>query len=84
MAGVKNKSEDLRNHLFATIEALQDPDDPMDIDRARTVANVAGKLIDLGKLEVDYIKATGDDRGSAFLEHNGQKALPTGKEDKSG
>jgi hypothetical protein len=32
---MKNKIEDLRNHLFATLEARQDTEKPMEIDRAR-------------------------------------------------
>lgn len=56
---MKNKIEDLRNHLFATLEALQDKDNPMDIDRARAVAEVAGVIVDSAKVEVDYVKLTG-------------------------
>jgi hypothetical protein len=41
----KNKIEDLRNHLFATIESLLDQDQPMDIERARVVAEVANAVI---------------------------------------
>ena len=31
---MKNKIDDLRNHLFATLEALQDEDNPMELERA--------------------------------------------------
>jgi len=41
---MKNKIEDLRDHLFATLEALQDKDQPMDISRAKAIADV-GKVI---------------------------------------
>ena len=58
---MKNKLTDLRDHLFETIEALKDKEDPMDIDRARTVALVADKLIQSAKVEVDFINATGAD-----------------------
>lgn len=64
---MKNKIEDLRNHLFATIEALQDEDKPMDIARANAIANVAGKVIDSAKVEVEFIKATGQSRGTGFI-----------------
>ncbi len=63
---MKNKIEDLRNHLFATLEDLRDKDQPMDIARARAVAEVAGKIIDSAKVEVDFIKATGG-KGSGFV-----------------
>lgn len=63
---MKNKIEDLRNHLFATLEALQDDEKPMDIDRAKAVAIVADKLIQSAKVEVDFINATGAS-GSGFI-----------------
>lgn len=50
---------ELRKHLFATIEALNDKDSPMDIERARTVSEVAQTIINSAKVEVEYAKATG-------------------------
>jgi hypothetical protein len=64
---VKNKIEDLRNHLFATLEALQDKDTPMEIERAKAVAEVAKVIVDSAKVEVDFAKATGQVSGSGFL-----------------
>lgn len=63
---MKNSIVDLRNHLFATLEALQDKDEPMDIERAKTIALVSGKLIDSAKVEVQYLEVTGQ-RGSSFI-----------------
>ena len=57
---MKNKITDLRNHLFATLEALQDPDNPMDIDRARAVADVGQVIVNSVKVEVDFIRAISD------------------------
>ncbi|WP_396615543.1 hypothetical protein ACHZ97_14820 [Lysobacter soli] len=74
---MKNKIEDLRNHLFATLEALQDEDKPMDIARANAIANVAGKVIDSAKVEVEFIKATGGSRGTGFIpDEEKRPALP--------
>lgn len=56
---MRNKIEDLRNHLFATLEALQDKEKPMEIERAKTIAHVAQVIINSAKVEVDYIEATG-------------------------
>lgn len=56
---MKNKIDDLRNHLFATIEALSDPDKPMDLDRAKAIADVAQVIINSAKVEVDYINKVG-------------------------
>lgn len=57
---MKNKIEDLRNHLFATLEALQDEDKPMDLDRARTIADVAQTIINSAKVEVEFVKVSGE------------------------
>lgn len=72
----KNKIEDLRNHLFATLEALQDEENPMPIDRARAIADVAQVIVNSAKVEVDFIKATGSDRGTGFIP---EKGLPSGE-----
>lgn len=57
---MKNKIEDLRDHLFETIEALKDPDNPMDIERARAVNELGGTLVDSAKVEVAYLKEVGE------------------------
>lgn len=62
-----NKMDDLRNHLFETLEALKDKDEPMDLDRARAVADVAKVLIESAKVEVDFLKVTGAVRSTDFL-----------------
>jgi len=64
---MKNKIEDLRNHLFATLEALQDEESPMDIDRAKAVADVAQVIVNSAKIEVDYLRATGREQGTGFI-----------------
>lgn len=64
---MKNQIEDLRNHLFAALEALSDADKPMEIDRARAIADVGKTIIESAKVEVDYLKVTGAIRGSAFM-----------------
>ena len=79
---MKNKIEDLRNHLFATIEALLDEDKLMDIDRAKAVADVAQVMINSAKVEVEFMKTTGG-TGSGFIENTGRNpaALRAVKED---
>jgi len=64
---VKNTMEDLRNHLFATIEALQDPEKPMDVERARAINQTAQTLINSAKVEVDYIEVTGHQGNGKFF-----------------
>lgn len=58
---------DVRNELMATLVALRDRDNPMDVDRARAVAQVAAVLVDTAKVENEYLKLSGQDR-SDFLE----------------
>lgn len=62
----KNKIEDLRNHLFATIEGLMDEEKPMEIDRAKAVADVAQVIINSAKVEVDYLNKIGG-KSSGFM-----------------
>ena len=64
---MKNKIDDLRNHLFETLEALKDEDKPMDLARARAIADVARVVIDSAKVEVDFLKVTGQLRSTDFL-----------------
>lgn len=74
---MKNKIEDLRNHLFVAIEGLLDTDNPMDVNRAKAVADVAQVLINSAKVEVDFLKVTGQETGSGFIP-NETPQLPGG------
>jgi len=65
--------EELRKHLFETIEALKDKSKPMDIDRAKTIADVAQVVINSAKVEVDFMRMRGD-KGSGFVPP--EKQLP--------
>ena len=63
----RNKINDLRNHLFEVIEMLKD-DEPnsMTIEKAETIAQVAQVIINTGKLETDYIRATDGVRRTTY------------------
>jgi len=63
---MQNKIEDLRNHLFATLEALRDTDKPMDLDRAKTISEVAQTIINSAKAETEHLKVIGG-KGSGFV-----------------
>lgn len=78
---MKNKIEDLRNHLFVTIEQLLDKDDPMDITRAKAVSNAAQSIINSAKVEVDFLRVTGGIEGSGFIPYEPRKSLPQGRPD---
>lgn len=63
----KNKIDDLRNHLFETLEALKDKDEPMDLDRARAIGDVAKVIIESAKVEVDFLRVTGALKSTGFI-----------------
>lgn len=57
---MKNKIEDLRNHLFETLEALKDDEKPMEIDRARAIVDVSRAIIDSAKAETQHLQIVGE------------------------
>lgn len=71
MKNEKPHIETLRESLLGTLADLRDRKNPMDPARARAIADVAGVLVDSARVEVDYIKATGQET-SNFLD--GMKA----------
>lgn len=58
-----NNPDELRKHLFETIIALKDEENPMDIERARAVSDTAQTLINLAKVEVEHMKVTQSTEG---------------------
>ena len=69
---MKNTLGDLNNHLFATLERLNDEDlhgEKLveEIQRARTIANVSRQIIDTGRLALDALKLR-DQHNDADLE----------------
>lgn len=52
---------ELRTELLATLRDLRNRSNPMEPDRARAVAHVASVLVDSARVEVDYLKVTGQD-----------------------
>lgn len=64
----KNNIETLRDHLFTTLEKLNDKDNPMDIQRADAIAKVSQVIINSAKVEVEFIKETAG-TGTNFIEH---------------
>jgi hypothetical protein len=80
---VKNKIDDLRNHLFETIEALKDDEKPMELACARAIADVAKVLVESAKVEVDFLKVTGAVRSTGFLPDGEQIAVPAAAVEKA-
>ena len=72
----RNKINDLRNHLFEVIEMLKDDEvNSMTIEKAETIAQVAQVIINTGKLETDYIRATDGRRSNYQTEFINQNLL---------
>lgn len=65
---MSNTIADLRKHLFDTIAALKDDKKPMEIDRAKTIADVAQVVINSAKVEVDFMRMRGEgSAGTGFI-----------------
>ncbi len=62
-----NDINELREHLFATLRGLRDKDNPMEIDRARAVRQVAATLVDSARVEVEMLRVTGEQVGTGFI-----------------
>ncbi len=60
----KNGIDDLRDHLFAALEGLADKEQPMDIDRAKAISEVAKTIIESAKAETDLLRVTGGEPAS--------------------
>ena len=65
---MKNKHQDLNNHLFAALEALHDLDKPMEVERAKAIAMVGNTLIASAKLEIEMRKMTDGVVDSGFFQ----------------
>lgn len=62
----KDKIQDLRHHLFETIEMLKDGD--MEIDKAKAISEVAQVIINSAKVEVQFLKEMGSKRHTGFMQ----------------
>jgi hypothetical protein len=65
----------LRGHLFNTLTALQDKQNPMDIDRAKAVCEVSSVIIDSAKAEIDFARVNGSVDTQFFHKPNGTPQL---------
>lgn len=63
---MKHTIEELRGELFSTLKALRDPEKPMDLDRAKVIAQVGQTIIDSARTEVEFMKVAGG-QGTGFI-----------------
>jgi hypothetical protein len=69
----------LRSELFKTLRNLTDQSNPMEIERARAVSDVAQTIINTAKVEIEHLKITGG-TGTGFIADTPptEKGLPKG------
>lgn len=70
--------ESLREELFSALRALRDPKEPLDIERARAIADLGRVLVDSAKAENDFLRITGEQRGTGFIAAPELPAPPPG------
>lgn len=57
---------ELRSELFKTLRGLTDQSNPMEIERARAVSDVAQTIINTAKVEIEHLKVAGG-KGTGFI-----------------
>ncbi len=78
---MKNKVEDLRNHLFEQLERLNDDELKgeelkKELQRAKAISQIGSVIVNSAKVEVDYIKLIGGrDTTTDFLKKTGENIL---------
>lgn len=77
---MKNKLGDLRDHLFETLEGLKDGS--LDVDQAKAVTGVAQALIGSAKVELDYMRLTGNHKSSGLMPDLSTQLTGPGKDKK--
>ena len=56
----------LRSALFETLDGLRNKENPIEIERARAINEVAQTIINSAKVEIAYMQTTGK-QGSGFI-----------------
>lgn len=62
----KHTIDDLRAMMFDTLQALKDKENPMEIDRAMAMKEVAQVIVNSAKVEVEHMRISGG-HGSGFI-----------------
>lgn len=62
----KHTIDDLRDMMFQTLQALKDKEQPMEIERALAMNEVAQVIVNSAKVEVEHMRISGG-AGSGFI-----------------
>lgn len=78
----RNKISDLRDHLFAALERidndeLSSEEIKNEVEKAKAISSIGSVLINSAKVEIDFIKATGriDTSSELFKSINDPKKI---------
>lgn len=84
---MKNKIEDLRNHLFEQLERLGDDEkmkNPIalerELKRAAAISEVSQVIVNSAKAETDHLRVTGKISDTGFIPMDTAKQLGRAKE----
>jgi hypothetical protein len=79
---MKNKIEDLRNHMFTALERLGDDEamkNPIklerELQRSKAIAELGKVLVESAKVEVQFIEATSSQNSTGFIPNHEQKKI---------
>lgn len=73
---MKNTIQDLRNHLFASLEHCLDDESNLSLDRLEATAKIGQVIVNTAKLELQFLKmAEKNDRLQANFFTDEQKKL---------
>lgn len=76
---MKNKIEDLRNHMFLALEKISEAETPEDIkteiEKSKAIAELGKVIVETAKAEVDFVKATKGEVVTTEFFNEGQKQL---------
>ena len=69
-------SQQLREHLEAALKGLQDG--TLDIEKAKAIGDISQVVINLAKVEVDFVRANGGGQSQFFNESKQITSTSTG------
>lgn len=81
---MSNDIGELRKHLFDTLNDLRNPNKPFDLDRAKTIAQVAGTIIESAKVECQFLNTVGAVAETGFIPRGEPNAKRIGMDKKNG